>query len=178
MTAPAHPVAPTAEAALHAPAGCAVRESEAAAIARGPVDLTTEVVGPAFATRAAAADAYASRLGQTWCSLRAVAADGAAPAFARALTGGPRRWSDRPPTSALWRLQVTYWRCADQDADETPLAPARSARRDAAGAGLDGVALRRLAAQPLQAVRPQQPLDIGLFEARAPERPDLILQDD
>lgn len=178
MNASAFPVAPTAEAALHAPAGAAVREGEAARIAQGPVALATEVVGPAFATRDAAAEAYAPRLAEPWCALRPVTPGGAAPPPVRPLADGPRRWPERAAAPALWRLQVTYWRSAGEDADAPPLAPARRARRDAASATLDGGALRRLSVQLLQAVRPQQPLDIGLFEARAPERPDLILPDD
>ena len=177
MTSPDLPVAATAEAALDAPLGAAGREGEAGRLAGGPVRLTTEVVGPAFATREAAADAYAPRLARPGCALRPVLPDGRAPPPARPLASGPQRWPERAAEPALWRLQVTYWRCGGEGA-EPPLAPARRARRDTASVGLDGGALRRLSAQPLQAVRPQQPLDIGLFEVRAPERPDLILPDE
>lgn len=177
MTALAHPVAPTAEAALHAPAGVAARESEARWVAQGAVALVTEVVGPAFVTRAAAAEAYAARLAEPWCALRPVVPQDVPPPT-RALAEGPRRWPERTAAPALWRLQVTYWRCEGEDPQARPLSAARRARRDEASAGMDAGVLRRLAAQPMQAVRPQQPLDIGLFEAPARERPDLILPDD
>ena len=178
MSASAFPIAPTAEAALHAPAGAAAREGEAVRIAQGPVILVTEGVGPAFATREAAEEAYAPRLVEGWCALRPVTPGGTAPSPARRLTEGPRRWPERAASPALWRLQVTYWRTTAEDAEGPPLAAARRARRDAVSAALDAGTLRRLSAQPLQAVRPQQPLDIGLFETRAPERPDLILPDE
>ena len=178
MSASALPVAATVEAALHAPLGAAMREGEAARLAGGPVRLVTETVGPAFATREAAVEAYAARLAGVGCELRPVTPEGRPPPPVRPLADGPRRWPERPASApALWRLQVSYWRCGGED-DAAALAPARRARRDSASAALDGGSLRRLAAQPLQAVRPQQPLDIGLFEVRAPEAPDLILPDE
>lgn len=177
MTARLLPVAATAEAALHAPLGAAAREGDAARLSGGPVRLTTEAVGPAFSTREAAAEAYAARLAGPACELRPVTPEGRAAQPARALATGPRRWPERaasPP--ALWRLQVSYWRCGGEDAP--PLAAARRVRRDVSAAELDGPALRRLAGQPLQALRPQQPLDIGLFEVRAPEAPHRLLPDE
>ena len=51
-------------------------------------------------------------------------------------------------------------------------------RRRAESQGLPAATLNALARQPLRPVRPQQPLDIGLFEARRPEEPDLIIPDD
>ena len=177
MTASRLPVAPTAEAALHAPLGAAVREGEAVRLAGRPVRLTTEAVGPAFATREAAAEAYAARLAEPGCALRPVSPAGPAPAPVRALAGGPRRWPEAAASApALWRLQVSYWRCAGEDGP--PLAAARRVRRDACAADLAAGDLRRLAEQRLQAVRPQQPLDIGLFEVRAPEAPDRLLPDE
>lgn len=137
MTSSLFPVAPTAEAALHAPAARALRESEAAAMAGGAVVLTTEIVGPAFATRDAAADAYGPRLAEPGCALRAVTPEGGAPAPAHALVGGPRRWPERAGASALWRLQVTYWRSSGDRETSAPQPPARRVRRDAAGLDLD-----------------------------------------
>ncbi len=180
MTAPLFPVAPTAEAALHAPDGWAARETEAARLVGGEVVFETGWVGPAFATREAAAEAYGARLetGSAWCALRPVAPEGARPGPpVRALSSGPRRWPEPAGAPALWRLQVSWWRPA-AEATEAALAPARQARRTAEGARLDARALGRLAAQPLRAVRPQQPLDVGLFERPAPEAPGRLIPDE
>ena len=182
MTATAFPVAPTAEAALHAPTGFAEREREAQLLANGVVELTTRTVGPAFASRDAASEAYSGLLeaGPGWCSLSPVTAEGEVPPTpASAQRGGPSRWPARPATAALWRLQVRWWRSATEAAvSEPPIDSARRARRGAAGAELDARALGRLVAQPLRPVRPQQPLDIGLFEVRAPEAPDRLIADE
>jgi hypothetical protein len=60
----------------------------------------------------------------------------------------------------------------------TPLDQARELRRAADASALPAGALRALASQPLQPVRPQQPLDIGLFETRLPEAPHIIVPDE
>jgi len=62
MTAILYPLAANAELALSQPKARAAREREAAAAAGEAVVFTTDVVGPAFATREAALDAYAGRL--------------------------------------------------------------------------------------------------------------------
>lgn len=182
MTTP-YPVAPTAEAALHAPLGEALREREAQVLAGGPVTFSTAWVGPAFATRADAEAAYAAQAASPWCELRPVAAEGATPhPPARPSNRDGVRWPSAPAAPPpRWRLSVTFWRpaAADADRDAMELEPARRLRRDTeAGAGLDARTLRRLAAQPLRPVRPQQPLDVGLFEVRLPERPDLLMPDE
>jgi predicted Zn-dependent protease with MMP-like domain len=57
-------------------------------------------------------------------------------------------------------------------AEATPdLAQARRLRRESRAAELDARALRRLASQPLQPLRPQQPLDLGLFDFRPAGEP-------
>jgi hypothetical protein len=38
--------------------------------------------------------------------------------------------------------------------------------------------LRAIARQPLKPVKPQQPLDIGLFETRPPEAPHIVMPDE
>lgn len=181
-----YPVAPTAEAALHAPLGAAERESDARRIAQGAVAFATEVVGPAFATPQAALAAYAGRSpggGQelpSWCVLRPVTQEGARPrpAVGPVLRDGVR-WPppdpDAPP--ALWRLAVTWWRSAPVE-EAAPLGPARALRRGLEGAGLSGEALRRLMDQPLRPARVQRGLDLGLFEAARPEAPGLVMPDE
>lgn len=186
-----HPVAPSAEAALHAPLGRAAREREAAALAGGPVAFASEAVGPAFETRAAALDAYAGRVEDErpgrrqpaaedrWCELKQVLAEPprVPPAPLRpAMTDG-RRWPAPPsPPRTVWRLWVGYWKVqAAESAAE--LEQARRLRR-AGDPKLDAAALARLARQPLRPVRPQQPLDLGLFEARLPENPAIVVPDE
>jgi hypothetical protein len=192
MTAILYPVAANAQQALTAPRGRAVREREAKAAAGEPVVFTVEPVGPAFATREAALDAYGGRLedersGFTpavedrWCKLveQVVAEPGRRaplgpiePAFADG-----RRWPSPPesPPRTTWRLSVSYWRIASA---ERPLdAPqARQARRSRGA--VDADTLRAMARQPMRAVEPQQPLDIGLFEARLPENPSIVVPDE
>ena len=43
---------------------------------------------------------------------------------------------------------------------------------------LDAAQLRALARQPLRPVKPQQPLDAGLFEMPAPEAPHILIPDE
>lgn len=186
-----YPVAPTAEAALARPLGRAEREREARAAAGDGVAFVTEPMGPAFATREAALDAYAGRLDDerpgravrlapddAWCALAETAAGPRAglkpvtPSFADG-----RRWPEPPPRAATaWRLSVSYWKVG---VEEIPtLEQARRARRTTEGEVLDARALRALTRQPLQPVRPQQPLDVGLFEQRLPEHPDRVIPDE
>ena len=70
---------------------------------------------------------------------------------------------------------MSYWRIASA---ERPLeAPqARKARRSRQQ--LDAAALRAISRQPMRPVEPQQPLDIGLFEARLPENPNIVVPDE
>ena len=43
---------------------------------------------------------------------------------------------------------------------------------------LDAKTLQALAGQPLRPLRPQQPLDAGLFELAPPEAPDKLIPDE
>ena len=196
MTAILYPVAETAEAALHAPLGFAARAGEAEGLSSGPVVFATEMVGPAFPTREAALAAYAGSnpgRGQSGARMEArvdeghgvrlvpvAAADAVRPqAPVRPSYSGGRRW---PAPSAepafFWRLSVSFWRMGGDAAVETPAGEARRLRRDDAAKDLTPPALNALARQPLRAFRPQQPLDIGLFEMRPPEAPDTLIPDE
>ncbi|HEX7761453.1 MAG TPA: hypothetical protein VF459_18245, partial [Caulobacteraceae bacterium] len=89
-----------------------------------------------------------------------------------------RRWPVASAQGGLptgWRLSVSYWRLhsAQEEAEQ-----ARLARKAAAGASRNSDELRNIAAQPLRPVRPQQPLDIGLFEVSPPEAPDTLIPDE
>jgi hypothetical protein len=192
MTAILYPVAVNAEQALSQPKARAAREREAETAAGEAVVFTTDVAGPAFATREAALDAYQGRLeddrsGFTpavedrWCKLSehiVVEAGRTAPlAPVEPTYQDGRRWPQPPstPPRTAWRLLVSYWRIASA---ERPLeAPqARKARRSRQG--VDAATLRAIARQPLRPVEPQQPLDIGLFETRLPENPSIVVPDE
>ncbi|MDZ4371991.1 MAG: hypothetical protein U1C74_11270 [Phenylobacterium sp.] len=188
MTAILYPVAANAEQAISRPQGRAARESEARRRAGEAVVFTTDVIGPAFATREAALDAYAGRIEDDrtgaapepqdrYCRLVQQVAEGAPPprSVAPRMAEG-RRWPDPPrPTRTVWRLSVSYWRVASE---ARPLDPpqARTARK--AGQALDTDTLRAIARAPLRPTKPQQPLDIGLFEVRPPEAPHIVMPDE
>jgi len=194
MTAVAFPIAATAEAALARPLGRAARESQAVMLAGEAVAFVTEPVGPVFSSREAAMDAYAGRLdderpGQgvsiqpedRFCQLRELTA---APPPRRAgkrtakglqpVYKDGRRWpAPLAPPQTVWRLSVSFWRVG---APPVPVVgePVRRGRL----ANADPATLRRLAAEPLRPIKPQQPLDIGLFEYRLPEAPHIIVPDE
>lgn len=189
MSAILYPVAPNAEQALASPLGRAAREHDAAALASQHVTFVTEAVGPSFETVEAAQEAWKDRLGESgslapedrYCDLRAVmapAAKGRPQAVrARAVYKDGRRWAPlKSPPKTAWRLSISYWRVAGAE-EIAALDQARKARKNA-GARLDAETLRALSRQPLRSVRPQQPLDIGLFEYRPPEAPHIIMPDE
>jgi hypothetical protein len=190
MSAILYPVAASADEALSRPRAHAAREREAERAAGEAVVFATELAGPGFASREAALEAYKGRVedertGFTpapearFCRLieQVVVEPGRtllAP-VAPAMKDG-RRWPAPPPApKTVWRISVGYWRIASQD---RPIdAPqARQARRS--GRSVDSETLRAMARQPLRAVKPQQPLDIGLFEARLPENPAIVVPDE
>ena len=190
MTAILYPVAANAEAALSAPIGRAARESQARALAGVHVVFVTEPAGPAFATREAALSAYAGRLEDAtpglapedrYCRL----AESVAPEQRAALTpvqpvyADGRRWPARRAQApiTIWRLQVSYWRSASGEA-RSPAPQARAARRRREAAATAPDTLRTMAEQPLRPFKPQQPLDIGLFETRLPEAPHIVVPDE
>lgn len=186
MTAILYPVAANAELALSAPKGHAAREREAVGVAGETVVFTTDAVGPAFATRDAALQAYDARLEPVeardgYCRLaeQIVVEPGKTGRLApvEPVCEDGRRWPKPPavPPRTAWRLMVSYWRMATA---ERPIeAPqARQARRSRHS--LAPETLRAMARQPLRPVEPQQPLDIGLFETRLPENPSIVVPDE
>lgn len=177
MTAILYPVAANAELALAGPLGRAAREREALSVAGEAVVFTTDPTGPAFATREAAAEAYAGPVGESWARLAEQILPGQKVASVKPTYADGRRWPVQiaaPPRTA-WRLMVSYWRIATAERPlETP--QARKARR--ASKTLDAETLRAMARQPLRPVEPQQPLDIGLFEVRPPDAPHIVMPDE
>ena len=195
MSAIRYPIAASAEAALSAPLGRAARRSEAGLIAGVAVAFATEAVGPAFASRQDALNAYAGRVdderpGETcavapedrFCELRELAA-GRPPAPGAAKPMRPvyrngRRWpAPQAAPATVWRLSVSFWRTQSAAVEPLPEAGAKPPARKAAET-LDAQALRTRLSQPLRPVKPQQPLDIGLFEVRPPEAPHILMPDE
>ena len=186
-----YPIAATAEEELKAPKGRAERAREALALAGGAeVEFVREFTGPTFATREAAEAAWpdvvdregapAVQPEDRFCELmETIAPDPkggrgqAEPTFA----AGSRWPKPRRLLKTAWRLQVSYWKVVDPAA--LPKLPqARAARKSDDAQALDAKALRAMAHQPLQPVKPQQPLDIGLFEYSPPEAPHLTIPDE
>lgn len=192
MSAVRYPIAETAEAALNAPLGRAARESEARARAKAPVAFVTEQTGPGFESWESAMDAFSGRVDDAregrrlvvapedhYCALREVMAPdaGRAPRPQTPTMRNGRRWpTPRTAPSTVWRLSVSYWKLvgADHGVVEQP----RKARRSDKAADLPPSRLRVMAEHPLRPVKPQQALDIGLFEMRVPEAPDRIIPDE
>lgn len=190
----AFPIAADAEAALKSPLGRAARQREAGALAGAAVAFVRELTGPAFATREAAEAAYPGLVDgpggavppeDRWCELMEVLDQdrGGRPApggQAEPSFEGGRRWPEpRTRLKTVWRLSVGYWRLArPEEAPAGELPQARAARRSEEAQGLDAGALRAMARQSLQPIKPQQPLDIGLFEAPLPEAPGRTIPDE
>jgi hypothetical protein len=180
-----YPVAPNPDLALSRPAGRAAREREAKTIAGEAVTFATEPVGPAFPNREAALEVFRERIEaiepeDRYCQLveRIVTEPGRS---ARLAPVSPtfregRRWPAPPPESprTIWRLLISYWRPVSAPTTEAP--QARVARK--AGGEVAPETLRAIARQPLKPVKPQQPLDIGLFETRPPEAPHIVMPDE
>jgi hypothetical protein len=176
MSAILYPIAANAEAALAAPTGRAAREREAENLVGEAVAFVREFTGPVFKTQSAALDAYAGRLDDEregrrrmiapqdrYCELKPIVERGLIPFSGR---------------HTAWRLSVAYWRTASGMAHRPQMEQARQARRRAEAAALDAKDLTLLAEQPLQPLYPQKALDIGLFETRLPENPDIIVADE
>jgi hypothetical protein len=171
-----YPVAPNAQAALAAPQGRAAREREAERAAGEPVVFVREFVGPVFKSEDAALDAYAGRV------------DDDRPASRRTIDTEDRYCELKPIVDrglnpfagrrSAWRLSIGYWRTASGAVDRPHMEQARKARRQADAAAMDARTLAQLAEQPLQPLYPQKALDIGLFEVRLPENPDIIVADE
>ena len=183
MTSVLYPVAANAQAALARPIGMAAREREAKGFAGADVEFVSEEVGPAFESAEAAEAAFPQALEGGAVRVREVVArvKGRVPVVApvKPVYAGGHRWPkvEAPIAKTVWRLSISYWRIVDP-ARHAELEQARQARRTAAGETLGRDALHALSRLPLQPVKPQQPLDVGLFEYRLPEAPDIVIPDE
>ena len=142
----------------------------------------------AFSTREAALDAYAGRLdddrtGATpeaedrYCRLAEQLAEGAArPKPLSPTYADGHRWPQplKPPRT-VWRLTVSYWRIATA-ARPLDAPQARLARRSMHDLAPD--TLQAISRAPMRPIKPQQPLDIGLFEIRPPDAPHIVMPDE
>jgi hypothetical protein len=171
-----YPVAANAQAALAAPVGRAARERDAETLAGEPVTFVREFTGPVFKSEDAALDAWAGKVDDDrpgrlsampienrFCELKAIVDRGINPFAGR---------------RSAWRLSIGYWRTLSGAADKPAMEQARKARKTAQAAEMDAQALSALAEQPLQPLHPQKALDIGLFEVRLPENPNIIVADE
>ena len=195
MTAVLYPVATNAQQALSAPLGRAARQAEAQTLAASDVAFVSEAVGPAFATREAALDAFTGRIDDErpghlrtvasedrYLDLREVIAGPTprrrSPAVRPSYKDG-RRWPPPAPAPAtVWRLSVSYWRVREAGAALLEAPSMDLPRRGRAGVPADPRELRQRLEQPLQALKPQQALDIGLFEIRLPDAPHIVMPDE
>ena len=195
MSAILYPIAASSEAALAGMNPRAARQKEAEAVAGEAVAFVTVCLDPTFASLEAALNYHAGRLDDDrpghraavapedrFCQLTQVMAQGAAAKPVQPSLKDGRRWPAPPatPPNTVWRLQVSFWRSvsAAPDIPDTPAqTQARKARRGVREP-VDPKSLRALTRQPLLPVKPQQPLDIGLFEVRLPENPNIIVPDE
>jgi hypothetical protein len=171
-----YPIAADPETALTAPLGRAAREREAERLSGAPVRFVRELTGPVFRSEAEARAHYPGRLDDDrpdrrvnlpaedrFCELKAIVQRSRVP-FA-------------PPHTA-WRLAVAYWRAGESARTAVDAPQARKVRRQKAGLAPDAETLEAIASQPLLPIRPQRPLDIGLFEVRLPEAPHIVVPDE
>jgi hypothetical protein len=171
-----YPIAADAAAALNAPRGRAARERDASRLAGEPVVFAREFAGPVFKSEDAARAAYAGRLDDERPEARAVIAP-----EDRFCELRPIAQRGRMPFSGVhtvWRLSVGFWKTGQPEAQPRDLPQARKTVRERKGDVPDGETLGELTHQPLRPIKPQQPLDIGLFEVRMPENPARFMPDE
>jgi len=189
MSSILYPVATDAAAALAGPAGRAVRQREAEQIAGEAVTFVTDTVGPPTRpgrppSRPAAGGWRTIGPASWWqippedryARLVEVVTGGRPPPPPLRSSGmvdaGPRHPRRQDRLAAAGHLLAT--RFCGAVIDDVQARKARVQARET----LDPQTLRALTRQPLRAVRPQQPLDIGLFERRLPESPHIVVPDE
>jgi hypothetical protein len=186
-----YPIATSAEAALTRPLGRAVREREARETAGEEVEFVRELAGSPFETREAALQMYAGLVDEEglrpvppedrFCELVEVIADQGRRRIgdqAEPVCRDGHRWpKPRRALKTSYRLSIGYWRPVSAR-PALPVDQARAARKREESKRLTAAELRAIASQPLKAVKPQQALDIGLFEVFAAGSPHLLMPDE
>ena len=185
-----YPIAASAEAALTRPLGRAVREREARETAGEEVEFVRELAGAPFETREAAVQMYAGLIDEEglrpvppedrFCELVEVISDERRRVGDQAepVCKDGQRWpKPRRPLKTSYRLSIGYWRPVSAR-PPMPADQARAARKRQESHRLTAAELRAIASQPLKPVKPQQALDIGLFEVFAPEAPHILMPDE
>jgi hypothetical protein len=185
------PIASTAEAALTAPLGRAAREREARELIGEEVEFVRELAGAPFEDRAEAVRLYAGLIDEEglrpvapedrFCDLVEVVAeegrrrigDQAEPVF----KGGKRWPQPKRLLRTAYRLSIGYWRPLSAR-PPMPIDQARAARKREESRRLSAQELRLMVSQPLQPMKPQQALDIGLFEVSPVEAPHILMPDE
>lgn len=178
MSAIRYPIAADVETALSGPKGRAAREREAERLAGDAVTFVREFTGPAFKTEDEARAHWAGRLDDERPGSRVTIAPEDRFCDLKPIAHRSRVPFTHPHT--VWRLSVGYWRVGEAapDAPQMRTSQARKARRQKTGDLPDADALEAMANQPLQPIKPQKALDIGLFEVRLPENPGIIVADE
>jgi hypothetical protein len=171
-----YPIAANAEAALKQPTGRAAREREAERLAGEPVSFVREFTGPSFRSEDEARAHYAGRIDDERPGSRVTIAPEDRFCDLKPIAQRSRVPFTHPHT--VWRLSVGYWRVGEAAAEAGETTQARKARRQKSGEVPDGETLEAMANQPLQPIKPQKALDIGLFEVRLPENPGIIVADE
>jgi hypothetical protein len=171
-----YPIAANAEAALKHPSGRAAREREAERLAGEPVAFVREFTGPSFRSEDEARAYYAGKLDDERPATRTTIAPEDRYCDLKPIAQRSRMPFAHPHT--VWRLSVGYWRVGEAQAEAGDTTQARKARRQKSGEVPDAETLEAMANQPLQAIKPQKALDIGLFEVRLPENPGIIVADE
>ncbi len=172
MSAILYPIANSPAQALEQPVGRAARESDAQRLAGEAVSFVREFVGQPFRDEEEARRVWAARLDgpgsglqpeDRFCDLKPIIQRSRVPFVA---------------PHSVWRLSVGYWKIGAVVNPKADLPQARAARRTRKGDLPDTAALGALAHQPLRPIKPQQPLDIGLFEVPMPEDPQRLIPDE